>query len=231
MKCKTLSKVECADIMAEWENEFQFTYDNEYLSLRTKLIGEFNKALASLNISKEQIEKNKYKFDLAFGLRLYEVLNECGFNLRNASNDGIWRFLSLRVIPDIIYYRWKAAPDHYWRMSRRIWIKSLWWYIHLSWQNNEQKTYEVLEGNTTDEIQNRSERPGANGYRVNLYRTIMSYYGKLSESQKKRGPNIFRRAMKLNTARLKVVEPTLVKDGELGYVKELFKNFVQEQSI
>lgn len=226
MKCKTLSKNECADIMSEWQNGQQFVYDNEYMSLRLKLIGEFNKALVELQIQKEEITKKKYEFDLLFGLRLYDILNENGFNARDASNDGVWRFMSLRVIPDLVYYRWGNTPDRYWKTTRRIWIKSLWWYIHLSWQKNRDETYRILKDNTTDEIVQLTERSGSNGFRVKLYRTIMAYYGDMDEAQKRRGTLVFRRAMKLNVARLKVIEPGLVDGGELEYVKELFKDLV-----
>src|SRR5699024_3683962 len=48
-----------------------------------------------------------YDFDLLYGLELYQVLNkDIGFNQRVASNDDIWRYLSIRVIPDVVHSRW-----------------------------------------------------------------------------------------------------------------------------
>src|SRR5699024_2789395 len=88
----------------------------------------------------------QYEFDLLFGLEVYEILNESiGFNNRVASNDDIWRYLMIRVIPDITHARWGKSEDRFFKTSRRIWLKTIWWYIELSWKDNKENTYEILK--------------------------------------------------------------------------------------
>ena len=83
-------------------------------------------------------------------------------------------------------------------------------------------TYRILENNTTDEVVQLVERAGSAGYRVDVCRVLMKYY---YLNRSKYDNKIFRKVMVLNTARSKVVEPTLVNGGAIGYVKELFDYF------
>ena len=69
-------------------------------------------------------EKLGYDFDLLFAIRLYDILGlNNNFSNRAASNDEIWRFLSIRVIPDIVHSRWGMNEARY-MTSRRIWLKN-----------------------------------------------------------------------------------------------------------
>ena len=161
-----------------------------------------------------------YLYDLNFGLALYEVLNpRTGFNNRVATNDDVWRYLSVRVVPDIVRVRWQgnANEDRIFRMNRRIWLKQIWWYIHLSWAGSIEATRERLASNTTDTIMNLVERPGL-GYYVELYREIMKQYALIEDSSR----NGFRSILKLNTALLPVTYPELAEGGIEGYVQYLF---------
>lgn len=161
---------------------------------------------------------NKYAFDLEFGLALYEILNSKIEN-RDIYTDDIWRYLSIKVIPDIVHSRWNLNADRYYKLSRRIYLKQLWWYIHLSWNGNVDQTYVVLKNNTTDTILNLVERPGL-GYNIDMYREIMKQYSHLQDSDRQ----LLRRVMVLNTARSKNVSPELVENGISGYVTQLFKD-------
>ena len=89
-----------------------------------------------------------------------------GFNLRAAANDDFWRYLSIKVIPDVVAERWGYENEsHYWSKPARIWLRSIWWYVHLSWQGDMQTTAKVLEAScfTTDSILNLEERTGRKG--------------------------------------------------------------------
>lgn len=231
MKWKHLSKNESHSIMESWtEVEEPSGLNRDYRNLREDLITAFEEALLNADIENGKIKGNEYKTDLHFGLALYDLLNDkYKFNIRMASTDGIWRYLSIAVIPDIVGKRWGLNPGRFWRESRRMWLKALWWYIHLSWQGSTEATLEVVKGNTTDEIVQLVERSGSDGYRVELYRQIMRYYGSLAAEQKARNSELFRKVMKLNTARIKVVEPDLVSGGVQVYVKELFEYFEQRE--
>ena len=140
------------------------------------------------------------------------------FSNRVAANDEIWRFLSIKVIPDIVHARWGMNASHFYQTSRRIWLKTIWWYIHLSWQNSIDETYKILIDNTTDTILQLVERPGL-GYNVELFREIMKQYANYSDSSR----NLFRTVLKLNTAKILTTSPELVDGGIEKYVDSLFK--------
>ena len=80
--------------------------------------------------------------------------------------------------------------------------KTIWWYVHLSWQNNINETYNILINNTTDTILQLVERPGL-GYNVELYRELMKQYNNYEDSSR----NLFRTVLKLNTAQMLTTVP------------------------
>lgn len=157
-------------------------------------------------------------YDMKVGLALYRVLAEAGMDIRTASDDGWWRFLSLRVLPDLVKGRWDSAPPvRYWKGRSRIWLRAMWWTVHLTWQGSEENTRKVLEGVTTDTVVQLVERPGKGGFRIDLTRLIfkMRQLRKPSQDQ-------FRAIMKLNTAQIVLKEPLFCEGGLLGYVDALF---------
>ena len=156
-----------------------------------------------------------------------------GFNLRAAANDDFWRYLSIKVIPDVVAERWEYDNEsHYWSKPARIWLRSIWWYVHLSWQGDMQTTAKVLEAPcfTTDSILNLEERTGRKGTFINVYRYIMYYYSHIpqqildeyNKNTKTQQDDLFRIVMKLNTAKVMVVDPALYLGGEKEYVRSLF---------
>jgi hypothetical protein len=156
-------------------------------------------------------------YDVATGLALYRVLGEAGMDVRTAADDGVWRFLSLRVLPELVQARWSHAPaERFWRGRSRIWLRVCWWLIHLAWQGTEEKTRAVLADVTTDTVVQLVERPGRGGFRVELTRALFS-----ERSRRRFTQSEFRALMKLNTARVMVTEPWFCDGGIGGYVREL----------
>lgn len=192
------------------------------VEFRSKMMGSLN----SLNKRIEEENLSLYHQDLLLALKLFEILNEVyDFSEREASQDGKWRFLSLNVVPELIHNRWGFNESRFYQHSSRMYLKSLWWYIYLSWQGTGADTYSILRGNTTDELVQLVERTGSKGYRVDVYRKVMKYYSEVNTSEKQNKNEIFRKVMKLNTARVKIIEPALYKGGTSQYVKELFDYF------
>ena len=221
---KTLTKSDAAKIMLSWKaNEVPSAdCDDKYIELRKKLLKAERKTEEYIK-NNEIKSRKEYFHDLLFGLELYDVLNnDYYFSERNASNDEIWIYLSIKVIPDIVYNRWGLTETRFYKQSRRIWLRTLWWYIHLSWLGSKKETFNLLKNHTTDEIVQLVERSGPQGYRIDLTREIMKQFGSLNE---KHDRNLFRKIMKLNIARLKIVEPCLTKGGTKQYVKELIEYF------
>ena len=219
---KTLNKNESKIAMNEWINTKKIPLlTDDYNKIRNEILA----------IYEEVKDKKDYELDLYFGVKLYSYFNMIkGFNMRLASNDDFWRYLSLKVIPDIVAQRWGVDnASHYYERGTRIWLKSIWWYIHLSWQSDEESTIEILKNNTTDEILNLVERAGRHGYYLNVYRNIMYFFAKIPQERRYiategKSDRLFRRIMKLNTARCIVIEPPLYLGGEREYVKDLFND-------
>jgi len=190
---------------------------NDFNELRQKLLKARDDIFLEYQL--DSVEKLDYKFDLLFGVRLFEILNaNIAFYNRDAMNDDLWRYLSIKIIPDIVHSRWGFNEDHYFKTSRRIWLKTIWWYVILSWMGNIKNTYKLLMNNTTDTILQLVERPGI-GYNVEMYRELMKQYNEYSDSSRQ----LFRRVLKLNTARLLTTSPELVEGGIPQYVDDLFK--------
>lgn len=157
-------------------------------------------------------------YDIKVGLALYKLLRDAGMDIRTASDDGWWRFLSLRVLPDLVKSRWGAAPPvRFWLGRSRIWLRALWWTVHLTWQESEENTEKVLEDVTTDTVVQLVERPGKGGFRIDLTRQIFRVRRLRKPSQDQ-----FRAIMKLNTAQIVLKEPMLCYGGMAGYVDALF---------
>ena len=171
-----------------------------------------------------------------------------GFDIVKANDDDIWRYISVCVMPDLTFIRYpnqqsdveiireyipnlsyaigvKTEKDsirlkkkRFYSHTRRIWLKTLWWYIHLGWQNTSEKTYEVLRNNGTNIISQFIERPGR-GYREQLFRCMLYAYSLLPEQR----DSIFKAAAKLNLAKCVSIEPALSQGGEVAYSEKLFE--------
>ena len=190
-----------------------------YLSLRNDLVSIFNSVL------EKGLKLKNYDFDAVFAIALYKLFDKLELsNLRTVSNDGFWRYLSLIVIPDLVKARWEkddsissGFADHFFRRPNRIWLKSLWWYVYLSFNENLDTTRGILLSGhfSTDTILNLVERSGRTGTNIELFRAIMRIYCKEAVCSEKN----FQRIMKLNTVKSQVIEPMLVVGGVDAYVR------------
>lgn len=216
------------DLTAKWSNYNVDDFSFEYEDLRSKII----------DVYKEAKPKGGYEIDLRVGLALYKELNpDNGFTFVMASDDDIWRYLSCKVFPDITYERYpnpeKEVRENgghlnhkrFYSHTRRIWVKTLWWYVFLSWQGSEEKTYEILKGFGTDTISDLIERTGQ-GYRLTLYRRLMEAYSRVEN----KSSNLFNSIQKQNLVDCRTTEPALVKNAEKGYVEALFDQLSIERT-
>ena len=172
------------DLVARWKNhQLEMTLPTEYVDLRQKLVNAYDEVKAGLTDSAELPKNLTYQFEYRFALRLHRIMNEEGLNNRTASDDNVWRYVSMIVCPDLIYDRWRNPgnpkdinADRFYDATRRIWLKVLWWYVYLCWQGTYEKTEELIASNTANEISQLVERVGIGGYRVDLCREIIKYY-------------------------------------------------------
>lgn len=248
----SLDDVAFSDLVKHWTvyDVGEGTYDSSYSEFRKELIECFKSALM------ETGGKMSYLLDLRMGIKLYELINpQNGFTIVQANDDDIWRYISVCVMPDITFIRYpnrrediacmqekipclsydnfrsetdsiKIKKKRFYSNTRRIWLKTLWWYIHLSWQGSSDKTFDVLKNNGTNIIGHFIERPGK-GYRPELFRNIMYVYSTLTTQK----DEIFTAAAKLNLAKCITVEPGLTIGGERGYSTRLFSEILQEGTL
>ena len=239
-----MSDVEFQDQLRHWARYDvpDAEYNVFYKPIRGALVQSFDNAL------RENAYHVNYNLDLTVGIKLYELLSPSnGFTIIQANDDDIWRYLSVRVMPDITFIRYPNIPDdiqilqeslprlsysiavrtekdsirikkkRFYSHTRRIWLKTLWWYIHLGWQGDSESTYEVLKNNGTNIISHFIERPGR-GYRPELFRCMLYAYSLLPEQK----DSTFRAAAKINLAKCVTVEPALTEGGEKEYARRLF---------
>ncbi len=215
----SMSDVEFQDLTDHWKAYDTIENDPSYSTFREALLDAFKKALA------ETDGKMTYLLDLRVGICLYQLMPiGKDFSVISANDDDIWRYISVKVMPDITYLRYpdpakgdiRINSKRFFRGTRRIWLKTLWWYIHLSWQGSAEKTFAVLKDNATDNINKLIETPGK-GYRLNLYRNIIREYSETAPHKAKD----FAAITKLNNAKCISVEPDLVHGGERAYAKQL----------
>ena len=234
MEWRQMEKTEAENIANQWSSvsyeEFIDMMDNwglgrngspQYVDLRMDLVYLDESSGMSKNTN-----KNSYPSDLDFAIGLYELLtNKYGMNAADASDDRIWRYMQMEIVPDVVYYRWPGSgssrlnANRMWDDTRRIWFKALWWYIHLSYQGSLEETKKILSGNSSDDISQLLDRAGS-GYRISLYRAIMRRYNETDRSNK-----LLRKVLKMNVVLCGTMEPLLHEGGVDQYVDELFKYF------
>lgn len=211
-KIETVSEESFENLVEAWKSgKFSEDIDPEYSELRTKIFDEYCKYQNA----------SGYEIDLRVGLALYEIFLKDEFKLNpiDANDDDIWRYLSVRMFLDITYLRMPKSDrfgvyfshDRVYKHTKRIWIKQLWWWIHLGWQGDVESTYEVLKNYGSGCISQVLERAGK-GYRVDIIRTLLK---KTAERRlySKNLQNEFMALMMLYYAKTFVIEPTLVDGG------------------
>lgn len=225
MIIRYLKKQEAAAAIQEWRDSGKKLpqVDPEYESIREDICNLYEKVKTS----------STYKTDVSMGLEIYDYFQKKEFfSMRVAANDDFWRYLSVKVVPHIVADRWgDENDDHIWKINVRIWLRSIWWYIHLSWRGSIEKTKTFLISPvfSTDTILNLEERSGRRGTFIDVYRLIMYYYSRIPPEIIDRfnlaagkSNALFRNVMKLNTARTMILDPALYLGGEQEYVKSLF---------
>ncbi len=167
-----------------------------------------------------------YEYDLSMALEIYEYFDLRTYGYSNLSNYDFWRYICIKVVPDIIEERHGLNPEYYYKKNVRIYIPTLWWYIHMTWQGSHEETRKILNKHNTDTIQSLVERPGKQGAYLETYRKIISYYDKLDQKDKRYGTTgrnyLLRTLMVMHTAKCLLINPDLV--GVDQYVRNIYEN-------
>ena len=216
---------EFALLVNEWRSHSVEIQDASYSELRAILVKAFDRAGGNTLPSRKM-----YPVDVEVGLDLYEYLSANDFSEAEAADDDVWRFISVKIIPDLTYLRYpgpeKAVEEKGGRINRkrfflakrRIWVSTLWWYVHLSWQGSKEATRKAIAENGSNIISHFIETPGR-GYRVPLYRSLMKKFSNIEG----KNDDLFRSIAKLNGAECRNIEPDLLPGGVSEYCDRLFE--------
>lgn len=192
----------------------------DYREFRDKIV----LAWKDVDAAGKSLRTYQYHLDVKVGLTLYTFLRINGFNQIYAETDDWWRFITVRLFPDLTYMRYPADDEvrinrkRFFEHTRRIWLKTLWWYVHLSWQGDENRTEAVLEKLGTDAISQIIERPGR-GYRPEVFRAIAL---KCATESSWCGSKPFQKVMARHSIYNASFEPTLFRGGLSGYADHIF---------
>lgn len=188
--------------------------DDDYLNLRNEILDLWNS---------NAFEKS-YKFDYQFAVQLYNLLSsKAYFTEIVETNIDFWRYLSVCVIPDLIYKRFNSSKDvesHIYKRNVRIYPYTLYTFIKLTWQGSLQETLDVLSSKnfSTDTILQYVERPGKTGISLDFFRTLIKEYASLNLDN---SALLLRSILRINTAKYLVFIPEFYEGGIEGYTKEL----------
>lgn len=195
------------------------TISLEYHNLKMELEKAWNE-------TKDEVEnmkcgsREKYCEDIIFGSKVYEIFSKEPYKIgiREASNDNFWRYIQISVVPNIIKERWGDNPDRFYALSRRLYLRIIWWFVFLAYDGTLEKTKKLLlsENFTSNTLAGIVERSGQNGYR---FEVINSFIKKMSELNVP--DSEFRKLAVLNSARLKAVNPYLYDGGINKYNEDL----------
>lgn len=213
-------KENCDFSTNDWSNQL----DSDYLIMRDYLVEEYNK-LKNLGFK-------DYKLDYRFSLLFYDYFRRKEWmNDRIAADYEFWRYIALKVMPDLVFDRFGADDDkHYYAKGLRIWPYTLYWYAHLSWQGDVESTDKILSSSRccSDTILNLVERPGRNGTYIDLYRSIMYHFVNCNPTKAVDNIKLFRSIMKLALAKPQVIDPDLCSGGASEYAKEIVQECVDK---
>ena len=233
MNYTSLGKVEAQDIIMRYSIDdginsmpFSSKLTADERELRSKFQQRYSMKFP--NTASPNFNEIKSNDDQELALLLYFewlTLDDVVTN-REVADDGFWRNLTCRIIPSYTRCRWEIKDkkwnhDRYFKKPQRNALKVLWWFIHLAYQGNKEKTFEVIKNCGSDQISQIVDRAG-DGYDVEFTRAIFRQIGRLKNQ--KDISNALRAAMKMNTLRRQTTAAAFYSSGYDAYAATLFKS-------
>ena len=234
MVLKTLTKTQAYEIWSKHYNEQQFNIDTigfkldeNCIQLRNDFIDIYEKSKDLYNeyFSDNQYnERRDYLLDICFGVLIFNYVEEGSTLSRiNILNDVFIYYLQLYIIPEIIYERWGLNEDRFFKRNNRLYLKTLYSYIHHTYQGSTEETLKLLSSRSfnTDAIVQIVERR-------NDYRIIRLLVKKIATSESLKNykiSEIIRKIMMLENAKRRVVVPMFYKGGYESYIDDILAYF------
>jgi|SRR5690554_2708308 len=216
-------KLNNIDAQIEYE---KLVHNNFKINLMTDVDKEIRRKIVSIfQQAKTDVSMNTYAFDLEVSKGIYEYFQKLEWFTKLAESDyDFWKYIAIRIMPDLIYERHGDIAEYYYKKNVRIYPFRLYWYFHLSFNEDIHSTYSMLKKPvfSTDTILQIVERPGKSGLDLDTFRTIIRKYSKF-ETKYYVNKNdvkfeILRSIMILNTAKNVTIFPSMYQDGIEGYV-------------
>lgn len=228
MNIKELSKEEAVRKLNNYfkcKEDYFDSLNSDYKKIRMDLLYAYEQSKVYKDQSLTSILE--YETDLKFACQIYVYFNNLPwFNETIASNYDFWRYICVCIAPDIIEQRHGRTIDYYYNKNVRLYFPTMWWYIHMSFNNDLTYTYESLRHLNTDYILQLVERPGKEGMYLSISRRIMYYICRLEKKileHKIDKKNLLRRVMIQNTSKINNYNLVFDSNEDL-YVKRLFSS-------
>lgn len=219
----SLRRLQAISAFESWMNEMASGWSDQVIEPSHRALAKKIRA-PMLDLVKRQ----DWKFDAEVGVSTTLALE--GIPLGVAADPAFWDWVNVLVVPDFLCARWgidagnwrqKKAQSHLFA-SRRNWMGSLWWMVHLARDPGEvwlESTRRRLSVMNVDDVIAVVERPGQHGYPIDLYRSIVR---NVVESRSRRqDPLLVRRVMLLCSLRTPTIVPELAEGGVEGFARTL----------
>ena len=125
----------------------------ELYSLREQMIS-FAKGFGFPKTISDYNDKAKSLFDKELGSLVFERMN---ITPSVAATLQMWQFLNMKLVPDLVFWRWGVSKDHFYDV-RRNYLGTQWWRYYLFKESIQ--LYQSLSESTIADLY---ERPGTRG--------------------------------------------------------------------
>lgn len=141
-------------------------------------------------------QKEKNRFDKEVGKFIYE---EMDISPSIAATLAMWQFLNLKLIPDVVNWRWKGSKDHFLGI-RRNYLGTQWWRYYLF--NTSPEALALYNEMSDREIADLYERTNSCGYHGYMSE-IAVWFNQLAIVGEVRNPDpLYREVIKMYSASL-----------------------------
>lgn len=184
----------------------------------------------------DEYKDYKYQRDIDIGLALYKFFENDfrEFSTWEANDRHMWSYLSLKIVPDIIFRRGGKTmpiPNLYYKRPSRMYLRKLWWFIHLSLvKDRRTDKCDVVEtrlllGHLREQDANELMDRSSGGFHVEFSRIMMNLYSKYCKNNKVEGTpreDFFRALIREHHLRMQITSPEL--EGEVPYFNAILEH-------
>ena len=187
----------------------------EIIGLRNQIIS-FAKGFGFPRSISKFDDKSKSLFDRELGELLFKSMN---ITPSVAATLQMWQFLNMKLVPDLVFWRWGAMKEHFYD-ARRNYLGTQWWRYYFFIEENQ--LYQSLPESIIADLY---ERPGTRGFPGHILNIPIWYEQLTNKYNIDKSRDTFRKALMVYNAELGFKCYYVLSDEERF---ELYKkNFIQ----